>query len=542
MRTRLLLFIVSLISCIGFSQTSTTISLPNVQNEIEVSLKKKNKEVIEVFLTDSKNSSTSKRVEIKEDALLTQFYDAIFDGLKESVKEYKIEIPDTKVFITMEGSKLNKDNLINGFLKLKKDDYLKILKAKFKIKNDTSNITYNDFIKEVKKDTLKTILTLNSTAYKFKYENDQYHFYMDTVKNVKVSTASQDDFLNTFYMEYLKGNDSINKQFITNYVYDDSFDELLVINFKTDENVKKIEDLYNSYKLNDLKISSYEYLAYVGTNFDLVDGVKTKNLFFATNILKRPKKNKNKVGFYLSLYGNRTLSLNDSIKYNERNIRVFDSIVDGNTIRFIQKERYDFVRTVNIDNLGAYFSPLLRINKWNLSGIGGETQVYYSPSLEFIWRRITVTSGNVNIEPLDPYVIPSNIEPYTQTYTDEKSGTNYNIFDFYVGILGFFMAHENESISIRLNMNTGLSFSYLPESLLLTREEAVDYRRNLTKISDYFYTGKLWITEATTGITLQAEIKNSYKNPNPYYGVTLSKAFDFENIGKIFSPVYSRNK
>ncbi|RYD69519.1 MAG: hypothetical protein EOP53_27025, partial [Sphingobacteriales bacterium] len=47
-------------------------------------------------------------------------------------------------------------------------------------------------------------------------------------------------------------------------------------------------------------IPTYNYLGYLGTNFDLVDGVQAKNLFFATNIFIPSD---TKWGFSLGLYG-----------------------------------------------------------------------------------------------------------------------------------------------------------------------------------------------------------------------------------------------
>jgi hypothetical protein len=285
------------------------------------------------------------------------------------------------------------------------------------------------------------------------------------------------------------------------------------------------------------KVSDYNYMGYIGTNFDLIEGVKAKNVFFAVNILSKPKKDRDKIGFYISLYGNRTLSRNDSIKNILREYRVYDSIVDNQTVKFSQRQLYDYSKTVNIDNLGAYFSPLFKV--WNLSSLDNATQLFVCPSLEFIWRRVAIVNRISNIRNETPYLVPGSTTNSTLPINKTLKSYQFNSYDFNLGA-GFWLIHENQKMSVRLNMNMGWLRSFAPniedtlaiESSVLT----TDYK----KTGDIFYTGKLWITESSTGITLQAEILNTLTTPNPFYGVTLSKAFDFEKLGSFFKPITSR--
>jgi hypothetical protein len=64
----------------------------------------------------------------------------------------------------------------------------------------------------------------------------------------------------------------------------------------------------------------------------------------------------------------------------------------------------------------------------------------------------------------------------------------------------------------------------------------VPFRRQ----DDIGFTGRAWITEPKSGLTLQAEIVNTLIYPRPYYVVTLSKALGFQNLGSIFAPITSR--
>lgn len=280
------------------------------------------------------------------------------------------------------------------------------------------------------------------------------------------------------------------------------------------------------------RIKRYSYLAYVGTNFDLVDGVQAKNLFFATNIMAKPENNK-RFGFYISLYGNRAISRIDSIPNVVREKEVIDSI--GN--QYSIKEKSDIVRNIQSDNLGAYSALLVRLSR----ATNSDTKLYFSPSLEFILRRSTVNVNYVNAKELPPEQL-NVLVPSISRNLSYNQKNSYNIYDFNVGVLGFFLNHENDYISVRLNMNTGYSTRYAPMGYYggVTRLFINTVESQYENKSNIFYTGKLWITDRTTGITLQAEINNTYKDPNPFYGVTLSKAFDFDKLGTIFKPLSTR--
>src|SRR5690606_34115601 len=131
-------------------------------------------------------------------------------------------------------------------------------------------------------------------------------------------------------------------------------------------------------------IDDYRYLAYIGTNFDLVDGIKTSNLFFATNIFV-PRYTE-AVGFAVSLYGNRTFTATDTTgtsNFISKRIGYGDSA-------WIFNSKGLATRTRTSDNLGAVVQPLIPL--WKLSLKNTPIQLYYAPHFEFIWRRTHITT------------------------------------------------------------------------------------------------------------------------------------------------------
>ncbi|WP_339699193.1 hypothetical protein [uncultured Roseivirga sp.] len=271
----------------------------------------------------------------------------------------------------------------------------------------------------------------------------------------------------------------------------------------------------------------FDHLAYLGTNFDLAEGkIQSKNLFFASNVLKLPNTPDNKVGFYLSLYGNRAMTQIDSTRRVSflQNSRLTDS-----TYRQVRISNDAIVERTS-DNLGSYISPLIRLKMFHKSNNPkSKFAFYYAPSLEFVWRRTNELITYKEIS-RDTSIVMGSAPPFS---TGTPSLTrNYNEYAFNAGLIGLFMILENKDLSVRVHGSVGYTSIY----------SGVDNSGNarFTKLQDIFFSGRAWITEASTGLTLQAEVNNAWKNPRPFFVATISKAFSFKDLGGIFKPITSR--
>lgn len=296
---------------------------------------------------------------------------------------------------------------------------------------------------------------------------------------------------------------------------------------------KEITDKYAGNKNLIIKVESsvklkkgYEYLGYIGTNFDLVEGIKAKNFFFATNILSQPRKN-TRIGFYLSLYGNRAMTMTDSSRI--RSYVTKQQVLTDSTYLSL-RDYYRVKNTRSTDNIGAYVSPLIPLG--SLSKNSNATQVYYSPSLEFVWRRTVLTSdfSFLKSDSSNMTGSPLNLNPIN---TPSSTSINLNEYSFNAGIIGFFLIHENDRISVRVHGSVGYTSNFYYD---LTQPTGYGEKG----VEDIFFSGRAWITEPVTGITLQAEVTNTQKMPRPFYIVTLSKAFTFGELGKFFQPLTSK--
>lgn len=236
------------------------------------------------------------------------------------------------------------------------------------------------------------------------------------------------------------------------------------------------------------------------------------------------------IGTYISLYGNRTITATDSLSDVTRTSKIVRA---SDTTAIYYNERANRISSYYSDNLGAYFSPLVNLGKW--SAKENNLRIYYAPSAEFIWRRTNLNISYSGKTPTDTIV--KNEQVIGEIIAPNKFSTSFNQYQFNMGYLGFFLAHENKHISIRLYCAIGHCSKYIHAASATTPFlYDVPYRKQ----QDVFFSGRLWATEPVSGITLQAEITNTFKNPTPYYGVTLSKAIHFQHLGSIFSPISSR--
>jgi hypothetical protein len=278
-------------------------------------------------------------------------------------------------------------------------------------------------------------------------------------------------------------------------------------------------------------INKYNYLGYIGTNFDLIDGVKARDLFFAVNLIAPPKEENNIFGFYLTLYGNRTISTTDTSGLYTYTSRIVG--IGGDTARYYTSQALRTVTSVS-DNLGATFTPLFDIVKLNKAN--RSTKLYYAPQFELIWRRSRSTTVYTDIVLVDS--LDRANRPIRGTLNTPTSFTTpLNIYDMYLGLGGLFLSHENEFISVRVQGSIGYKFSYRAEYSNPNRTDQSSY----TKQENFFSYVRAWVTEPISGLTFGAEVSNNlFKNHYPYYNVTLSKAINLNSLGAIFQPISSR--
>jgi len=277
----------------------------------------------------------------------------------------------------------------------------------------------------------------------------------------------------------------------------------------------------------DIKpLKNYKYLSYIGTNFDLVEGIKADKLFFATNVFVEPTKTRKDFGVYLSLYGERTTSLRE--EFDQEILTEIVPVTADSSYRL--SKRVTTIQTTTSDNLGAHFSTLHPIFGTR-DKEAGELKMYFTASTDFIWQRTHILTEYGDVISVDTMETVSTGHHIILNPLESKK-TSYNQFNFNIGP-GLFFVFENESISVRVHASAGYTGIFSLDS----KKEGKKY----TDVKrDCYFAGRAWITEPKTGITLQAEIMNRFIHPKPSYVVSLSKAFNLSDLAGIFSPITNR--
>ncbi len=291
---------------------------------------------------------------------------------------------------------------------------------------------------------------------------------------------------------------------------------------KNNQLVVKIPAIVKKDTVIDSTIKNYGVLAYLGSNFDLANRQVFTDLFFAVNVLKTPRQNNSRSGFYLSIYGNTSMANRDSsssTRFTTRDIRINDS-----TKREYSMQA-DVFNTTQSKNVGAQVNYLFRVSKKN--DAKSDLQLFVTPNLEFIWRRITYTKEYRNLKNEDSLDIATS-RPFNTTYAS-KITSEESEYVFNLGA-GLFLVYENADISVRVHGS-------LNKQGLYFGNQSAKGLSGFNTEADWAFTGRAWITEPVTGITLQAEVQNSLGVKRPFFGATLSKAFKIKALASLFTPL-----
>lgn len=375
----------------------------------------------------------------------------------------------------------------------------------------------------IKKDSLKYYtLTIKPNEEKSTIAKSSYVLHFASVALDKINNEY------TFFIAIKKDNSyDRDRQLYLNLEFKKELETQLIN--KADTNQTAIINIQGIRSVND-----YNYLGYVGTNFDLVDGVQAKNLFYAINLISTPQIKGDGFGFNLTLYGNRTLTRTDTLG-NENYLSKIVGL-GGDSARYYYDTAFKTVNRVS-DNVGITFSPIFSLG--NLSKPEKKTQLFYAPQFEFIWRRTKTTTNYSNVRSGDTSQIRYN-RPISGTIMVNQPVSTVvpnNEYDIYLGIAGLMLKHENNLISIRMQGSLGININYFPNPTAKSlRNNSIPSFEKKTRWFCYIRT---WITEPTSGITFGAEVSNYFgkKHTNPIYNVTLSKAISLNALGALFTSV-----
>lgn len=266
----------------------------------------------------------------------------------------------------------------------------------------------------------------------------------------------------------------------------------------------------------------HQLLFYTGTNFDFLDGIKAKDLYFKVNyFFNIPNGGKpSKKWINISLAKNRYSSVSDTLT----NTTFADILNSSKDSLSIVKGKYNVLTTTSFEN----FAFNLELHNLNSDISNDESRLFslfgISSNLQNI-RKSYITKINVsdtsNISRADFSKYQLIPLPKTRSYLQID---NFLYF-------GFNHILNSDIIEVKSKLSAGLNVSIIPISTqVLGSNVSTDY----TTLRRIFFRLEESITILNPGITLAAEVLY-IGNQVPFFNVTLSKVFGPSFISKLLN-------
>ncbi|RFZ85817.1 hypothetical protein DYU05_09550 [Mucilaginibacter terrenus] len=292
------------------------------------------------------------------------------------------------------------------------------------------------------------------------------------------------------------------------------------------------------------------FWAEVGTNFDLLDNIKTNNFYAAIFGHMKDvatlwsKKHPNNISFVGGVYESQSVSQSSSLSsgftYRDGSSNILDSLKKGYPY-YTDTGRIQ--STTSVKSIGLMFSPQIRLNGKRLNEDGFHWSI--STYFELLWQRITST--------IDYSKTARNIVAYDSTLTALNGRTfKEGRFDFdsrshYIGAglstyikesdytlyLNGILGTTNQGFTIvnpsRIGNSTQFKKLYdLPEGYLdFLNAREPKHRWNA------FYVIQYRLTEVAFGLTFSGEVRGLLlKGAKPVVTLALSKKFDLTALLK----------
>jgi hypothetical protein len=278
--------------------------------------------------------------------------------------------------------------------------------------------------------------------------------------------------------------------------------------------------------LSDASKNGYEFWLFTGTNLDLLDGVKAKELYFKGSYLVNIKKNNTftKHWIYTTFGKNRYFSDKDSlgrVPFSEELPRA----VPGDSITLVRGS-YSSLRESVTDNIFTSFEYLNFISDFSSPTSKIFATLGFSLNLQSIKTSYTNknilsdTSTFLRIADSSYVFRPLNLERKIKQF-------NYNLH------FGFTHILSTDAINIKTQLIAGINrFTYPYASVRNSTIDRTFYKNE----QDVFFQLKIDATVLSPGISIGFEFFLR-RTEIPLFNVSLTKVLDIKQIGSLFGKV-----
>ncbi len=335
--------------------------------------------------------------------------------------------------------------------------------------------------------------------------------------------------------------DTIRKEFNVKFNRHEKDDRIVLLKLKaTDKNGKAIPvyNENNSYRiyikplskdtLEDAQKNGYEFWLFTGTNIDLLDGVKLKELYFKGSYLINFKNNDRFTRYWMHLtFGkNRFFSDRDSLsRISFNDIVMSPSSQDSITIA---RGYYNSFRQTVTDNIFSSVDILYNIEEWSSQRSKLFLNAGFYIGLQTL--RTTYENHSVIADTLTYERVPDSIYRFRPLAQESK----IREFNYNLGI-GFTHILSTDKINVKTHFSTGLNAFTYP------------YARRTEGISEsVFYQNRrmLFVQLRAEATVLNPGISIGFETfiregQIPLFNISLTKVLDITQLSSLFGTVQS---
>ncbi|AMR34211.1 hypothetical protein A0256_23540 [Mucilaginibacter sp. PAMC 26640] len=286
------------------------------------------------------------------------------------------------------------------------------------------------------------------------------------------------------------------------------------------------------------------FWAEVGTNFDLLDKIKTNNFYAGVfghmkdvASIGKYKKNLSFIGgVYEAQSITQSQSLASGFTYRDGNSQSFDTTNNGFPI---YSDTGRVIATTSVKSIGLLLSPQLQLTNGRLSEDGFHLSV--STYFEMLWQRITSTINYSKTARNQTQFVAANTR---DTYPFKENSFEYDGRSHYFGAgLASYLKEDNYTLYINGiigRSNQGFSITnpirggeYFPLPGVEPYYNKLLNAGIPVKSWNWFYVIQYRLTEATFGLTFSGEVRGLLiKGAKPVITLALSKKFDLSALLK----------
>ncbi|MDB5138705.1 MAG: hypothetical protein JWR12_621 [Mucilaginibacter sp.] len=286
-----------------------------------------------------------------------------------------------------------------------------------------------------------------------------------------------------------------------------------------------------------LSIKDKPFWAEVGTNFDLLDKIKTNNFYAGVYMFDKDiariggKKGENNISFTGGVYESQSLSTRSTSA----------SGLSYRDLSSVHRDTGTLSANTSVKSIGILFSPHLKLTDGKTDANG--LHMFLSFYTELLWQTINTNFDYSKIGKKDSIVATANLPMPISKYPYKENSLSYDFRSHYFGF-GIPIYIREKEFNLYVNPVFGISNqkfyvnAYKSQTAENNEPLTQNYVTNLTFLNpngnwNGFYLVQYRLNEVAYGLTFSGEVRGLLlRSAKPVVTLALSKKFDLSALLK----------